>query len=207
MNAQWRDITADAERLAGGKPGNSPIFVKLDSIKNIKSVNYKGVVYRRADFSYLLAGITQRERYVFECDDGSYRSEDTSPLRNWITPATSKDSMSWIAYKYLCPSSVDPWVKIAETTSGQIYYVNKENHWDFQHPYYGNVLTWLLSMVKSYGMRSDYMSSEEAYLYVSCARKILQIYAYNLQPEGRYVELKEFNPGSVGEEIISSVCQ
>ena len=115
--------------------------------------------------------------------------------------------MSWIAYKYLCPSSVDPWVKIAETTSGQIYYVNKENHWDFQHPYYGNVLTWLLSMVKSYGMRSDYMSSEEAYLYVSCARKILQIYAYNLQPEGRYVELKEFNPGSVGEEIISSVCQ
>lgn len=72
-NAQWLDITQEAEKATGAKPANAPIYVKLDSIKNIKSVNYKGVIYRRADFSYSIAGLTSRERFVFQCDAHSYK--------------------------------------------------------------------------------------------------------------------------------------
>lgn len=116
--------------------------------------------------------------------------------------------MSWIAYKYLCPLDPDPWVKIAESSDSDVYYINKKTAYYFQHPYYGSVFTALASKVSMpLGQSSpDYLTSDETYLYVSCSKKKLQMYVRSLQPRNEYIELDDPNPGSVGDGILSVIC-
>jgi len=52
----------------GASINGASVFVKIDTIKNFRSVEFRNTVYKRADFSYSdLAGSTQRERFVFDC--------------------------------------------------------------------------------------------------------------------------------------------
>ncbi len=197
--AQWQNITEEARKIAGEEPRQSPIYIRMDSIRNIKSVEFKDTIYRRADFSFSDYGSTRRKRYVFECRDWSYRTEDTSFIRNWITPATETTSIDWIAYKYLCPRDSSPWIELARASDETIYYINKETVYNFNRPDYGRVAAAIISSVRKF-------SSEVLYLYASCSRQMIAVYEIGMDPGDEYIKLEEVNPSSIGEGLLRQMC-
>ena len=220
--AQWTDVTTNIESILGGKSSYSPVYLQTGSIKNIKSVNFKRTVYRRAVFSYSLAGSTYRQTYLFDCMEANYKNSDAQPGYwidiNWITPSTSKSSFEWAAYKYLCSSSKDPWFVIAEDADNGQYFVNTEASYTFASPAYGKVKTWVMIKEKkksvgasAYGnselawprMGNDYLDLMQ--VYVSCQKRLMAIYKLD-GPSDKEVTLDDPNPGSIAEGIVKAAC-
>jgi len=218
-SARWRDITAGVESILGSKSNYSPIYLQEGSVKNIKSINFKNTTYRRAVFSYSLAGVTTRATYLFDCQEANYKTSDAQSGYwidlNWITPSTSRNSFDWTAYKYLCPNAKDPWVPIAENSDGERYYININTGYSFRSPSFGNVRTWVMTRHKELASIRDLayrFTSPLPYgynllkLYVSCETKTLAIYGLEFVPGDKKVSLSDANPDSVGEQMISVAC-
>lgn len=218
-SARWRDITAEIESILGAKSNYSPVYLQEGSIKNIKSVNFMNTTYRRAVFSYSLAGSTTRAKYLFDCEEANYKTSDTESGfwidLNWITPPTDRSGFEWAAYRYLCPNSKDPWVPIAENSDGEQYYININTGYSFKIPSLGNVRTWVMTRHKDSSSGNGLAPRFTTYLpygynllklCVSCKTKTLAIYGLASIPSNNKVSLSDANPDSVGEQMISVIC-
>ena len=220
--AQWTDVTASIESILEGKTTYSPVYLQVGSIKNVKSVNFKGTIYRRGVFSYSLAGSTYRQTFLFDCKEANYKTSDTQPGYwidiNWITPSTSKALFDWAAYKYLCPASKDPWLVIAENIDNERYLVNTETGYTFTSPAYGKVRTWVMLKAGKEGKSTPAFGNPElswprerheypdlTQVYVSCQKRLMSIYSLD-GPSDKDVTLDDPNPGSIAEGIVKTAC-
>jgi len=219
---QWIDVTSNIESILEGKSTYSPVYLQAGSVKNIKSVNFKSTVYRRAVFSYSIARSTYRQTYLFDCKEANYKTSDTQPGYwtdiNWITPTTSKTLFDWAAYKYLCPNSKDPWLAIAENIDDERYLVNTEAGYTFTSPVYGKVRTWVMIKIKkesppasasgrfeSSWPREQFEYPDLMQVYVSCQKRLMSIYKLD-GPADKEATLDDPNPGSIAEGIVKAVC-
>lgn len=219
---QWIDVTSNIESILEGKTTYSPVYLQAGSVKNIKSINFKGTVYRRAVFSFSIAGSTTRQTYLFDCKEANYKISDTQPGYwtdiNWITPTTNKTEFAWAAYKYLCPTSKDPWLAIAENIDDERYLVNIETGYIFTSPAYGKVKTWVMIKSKKEGAsvtkfgrfesswpRDEFDYPDLMQVYVSCQKRLMSIYKLD-GPDDKDVILDDPNPGSIAEGIVQAVC-
>ena len=187
------------------------VFVKNDSIKNIRSVEFRNTVYKRADFSYSdLSGNTQRERFVFDCSDSSYKNNDTSSGFYsdvlWVTPFTQKNSIESVAHRFLCPGSKDPWVEFFESSGSlaNLYFINARTLSTVKNPRYGHVKAGVVLA----GYKDTRIAIKTFMLYVACKQRLLgelDFFEYR-QPSSPALILEEQNPGSLGASWLDVLC-
>jgi hypothetical protein len=233
--AGWLDITSQVEAILGGSKRYSPVYLQNGSPKNIKSVNFKNTIYRRGVFSYSIDGSTARSTFLFDCREANYKTSDSQAgywsTMSWITPSISKNDFTWAAYTFLCPNAKDPWFPIAEDIRGMRYYVNVETGYKFQSPVYGEVSTWVMAkyqdprpagmsaslnerlyelqrgiLLSSTFETSSSSASSLLRLYIACKGRLLGIYSLIGDPDRNSVALKDPNPGSVAEQMVSAGC-
>jgi len=195
----------------GASINGASVFVKIDTIKNFRSVEFRNTVYKRADFSYSdLAGSTQRERFVFDCSDSSYKNNDTSPGFysdvSWITPFTPKDSIQSVAHQFLCPGAKDPWVEFFESTEtlAKLYFINAQSLSTAKNPKYGYVK----SGVVLAGYKDTRIAMKTFMLYAACKQRLLgelDFFEY-IQASNPALILEEQNPGSLGASWLDVLC-
>jgi len=219
--AGWTDVTTRFETILGNS-SYSPVYYKTASVRNLRSVNFKRTIYRRAVFSYSLSGSTYRQTYLFDCEEANYKTSDMQPGYwthvNWITPSTSRTSFEWAAYKYLCPTSNDPWFQVVKNVDGERYFVNTGTGYTFSTALYGKVKTWVMVKAgKSNSQASANASSGLSWpltgydnpdlmkVYVSCQKRLMSIYSLD-GPRDQDVTLDDPNPGSIAEGIVKSAC-
>jgi hypothetical protein len=219
--AQWKDVTSEFQEILGGKETYSPVFLKGGSIRNIKSVNFRNTIYRKAVFSYSIGGSTVRSTYFFDCLEANYKTSEAQSGYwidlSWITPSSDRVSFDWAAYKFLCPNSKDPWLLVAENTDRAQYFVNTATGYQFTSPVYGNVKSWILKKHVSIDRLDNPTrllwpvlpgrgSSDLFQVYVACANRLLAIYDM-AESDDKNIILNDQNPESIGNEIVNRACQ
>lgn len=203
----WVDITPEFTKILGREGPNSPYYLKKDSVKTIKSINFKNTTYKRGEFSYASRLSTERVDYLFDCNEAAYKLNDGRPgywdSLSWITPGTREDSIQWMAYKYLCPSAKDPWALLAESVDDEEYWANTKAGYNFSSKKYGKVLTWVVAKVRAKSL----VSFPDMYqVYVSCGTRRLSLYPLMAGVADNKVEIDEPNPRSIGDQVVRLVC-
>jgi len=229
----WIDITQEVEKIIGRKPSATTYFLKSNSVRNVKSVNLRGVNYREAIFSFVWSGTTSRQTYSFNCSEYSYKMNSQAPgywfNLEWITPGYDKTSFSWFAFKYLCGDKPDPWGLVSESVDGEKLYLNQKAAYRLTRARYGTVYTFVGAFVQpKRGVANDEKSqgliqwpglpkfqdvgaieggTDVRRVYVACKTKSIGIYSLTDAAGDEGILLEEANPGSVASGILEAVCR
>lgn len=205
---QWKDITAELSGVLGGSTHEkilkeySPLFVNTSSARKISSVNHKGRVFKRADFSYFNYGQSYRKRIVVDCSDWFYKENDSDHAWSWVPPSeyvsVTNKGLEYIMLKYLCAGSEEPWKPFVEAANGTKYYYNR-SLFSAKSDWYGEVK----SIYISDGGTS---SSSSLKAYASCPKKLFALYPWGNDPGPKYVDMNSVNPLSVGEAMLERMC-
>ena len=205
----WVDITTAVTSILGKEGSNGPYYLRNGSVKTVKSVNFKGTIYKRGEFSYSSYGSTKKVDYLFDCSEASYKLNDGQPGYyqdiSWITPGYKEDSIQWIAYKYLCPSAKTPWLLLTKDSEGAEFWVNSKAGYSEAMRRYGKVYVYVTAKTEKIG--DIQLSPKMSRLYVSCSAKRVGFYELaGYAPQGNNIELDEPNPGSIGEQMVDIFC-
>ncbi len=197
----WEEITHELSKILGGHVPGSPVYIKTGLQRNVRSANYKNVIYRRAVISLLAGTMTTRNTYMFDCDEASYKNSETGPgdweSVIWITPDSPRD-LSWAMYKYLCPSAKSPWLNVSESVDGKFTYFNGPTHYNFQSPRYGKVSTWITytTSQRPQGLATESTVSVGIVRFGDTHTKLAQRYGLTLH------ELLRLNPGIDSARLV-----
>ena len=206
----WKEITHELSKILNGPVPGSPVYIKTGLQRDVRSANYKNVVYRRAVISLLIGTMTTRNTYMFDCDEASYKTSETGPgdweSVNWITPDSPRD-LSWAMYKYLCPTAKSPWLNVSESADGKFTYFNSNTHYSFQSAHYGKVSTWITytTLQRPQGIAPESTASTSKVRFGDTLTTLAQRYGLTLH------ELLRLNPGiesarlAVGTTIRTNV--
>ena len=192
--SEWKEITDELSKILSGPVPGSPVYIKTGLQRDVRSANYKNVVYRRAVISLLNGTMTTRKTYMFDCGEANYKTSETGPgdweSVSWITPDSPRD-LSWAMYKYLCPSAKSPWVHVSEAVDGKFTYFNSGTHYNFKSARYGKVSTWITytTMKPPQGMAPETTASTGVVRFGDTVAKLAQRYGLTL------LELLRLNPG------------
>ena len=205
--AQWVDISQQVKKILGPHTFDSPYYLKQGSVKSIKSVNLKGVVYRQGVFSYSFGDQTRRDDLLFQCDDFSYKSDLANPgywyNMNWITPNFPKTTFQWFAFTYLCGNPSSPWKLVATSVDSEDSYVNLKAAYRFNLGRHGSVFTFVSARHKN----DNNLNSDEIFrAYVACKTRSVGFYSLEDAAGDRDIVLEEVNPGSVAESFVKVIC-
>jgi len=204
----WKDITEEVNGLLGNSMHKkilqeySPLFVNTSSVKQISSVNHKGRVFRRADFSYYNYGQSHRKRIVVDCSDWFYKENDSDHYWSWVPPSeyvsVANNGLEYITVKYLCAGSEEPWKPFVEAADGTKYFYNR-GLYSARSDWYGEV---------RYVYVTDGGTSLSSSLkaYASCPKKLFALYPWVNDPGAKYVDMDSVNPLSVGEAMLDRMC-
>jgi len=229
----WIDITKEVEKVIGSKLSEATYYLKSNSVRNVKSVNLRGVNYREAIFSFAWSGTTSRQTYSFNCAEYSYKMNSQVPgywfNLEWITPGYDKTSFSWFAFKYLCGDRPDPWGLVSESVDGEKLYLNQKAAYRLTRARHGMVYTFVGAFVQPQrGVANDEKpqgliqwpglpkfqdvgaiegGTDVRRVYVACRTKSIGIYSLTDAAGDEGILLEEANPGSVASGILEAVCR
>lgn len=229
----WIDITKEVERVIGKQTPETDYYLKSNSIKNIKSVNFKDTNYRQAIFSFVGTSTTSRRTYSFDCAEYSYKLDSQTPgywhSLNWITPGYDQNNFTWFAFKYLCGEKPDPWKLVSESVDGEKLYLNIKTAYSTSISRQGKVYSFVAINIKPSQKNQNYENSRGSIqwpelpsfpsqgdadygdgmrrVYVACKTKSIGIYTLTDASGDSGILLDEANPGSVASEILESVCR
>jgi hypothetical protein len=158
---KWRPV---------GESTDGTVYLDSTSKRNIASVMYRSIIYKRGDFSFTRGGVTDRKRFVFECPLWAFKKDDNSPgyygAMEWVTPFDDSRSVERIALKELCGDTPSPWKPIGVSTFDELYFINSRTVFDFSHPLYGKVYYGVVASGRDLSSLSSL-----ARLYWSCSKK------------------------------------
>jgi hypothetical protein len=229
----WIDITKEVEKVIGSKSSETTYYLKQNSVRNVKSVNLRGVIYREAIFAFMWSGTTGRQTYSFDCAEYSYKMNSQAPgywfNLEWITPGYDKTSFSWFAFKYLCGDKPDPWVLVSESVDGEKLYLNQKAAYRITRARHGTVYTFVGAFVQPKQSVANYGNTQGLVhwpelpkfqnvgaiegdtnlrrVYVACKTKSIGIYSLIDAAGDEGIALEEANPGSVASAIVEAVCR
>lgn len=216
--SKWRDITTDIKKAINAEPSLSPIFIN-GGPQSIRSKNISGITYKRGIFSYSLGGLTTNRDILVSCTEASFKENDGKTgwwfNMQWIQPEEEgQQGFEWYAYKYLCPGARLPWKHLTTNSKNEDYFVNEAASYSFSSKLYGKIYSWVVAKKnakEAVGIQwpmSSLDASQMTQLYVSCKTKRLAFYglldAAALGDDK--IELYEYNPNSIGEEIVRLIC-
>ncbi len=207
----WRDVTAELSKILGSPVPGEPVYLRTGSLATIKSSNFKGYIYKRGIFSYLVEGnFTARKTFMFNCKEANYKNSETGSgdwmSVDWITPDSPKD-LTWAIYKFLCPGAKDPWIYVVSSKDGSHTYFNSGTGYRFNSRRYGEVVTWVTytsTTPPPHIKESEAFSGKGVIMIGDSLRKVANRYGLSL------IELLRLNPGIeasrlvVGSEIRTS---
>jgi hypothetical protein len=229
----WIDITKEVAKVIGSKSADTTYYLKSNSVRNVKSVNLRGVTYREAIFSFVWSGTTSRQTYSFNCSEYSYKMNSQAPgywfNLEWIAPGYDKTSFSWFVFKYLCGDKPDPWGLVSESVDGEKLYLNQKAAYRLSLAKHGSVYTFVGAFIQSKrGVANDERSQGQIQwpgmpkfqeggdidgatdlrrVYVACKTKSIGIYSLADAAGDEGILLEEANPGSVASGILETVCR
>jgi len=229
----WIDITKEVEKSIGAKSPETTYYLKSNSVRNVKSVNLRGVNYREAIFSFVWSGTTSRQTYSFNCSEYSYKLNSQTPgywfNLEWIVPGYDKTIFSWYAFKFLCGDKPDPWGFVAESVDGEKIYLNQKAAYKLSLPWHGPVFTFVGAFIRPkkstekneknqaliqwpslpsfQGVDSLDGGNDIRRVYVACKTKSIGIYSLIDASGDEGILLEEANPRSVAAGILSTVCR
>lgn len=205
---QWKDITEELNGVLGGSTNEkilkeySPLFVNTSSLRQISSVNHKGRVFKRADFSYFIYGQSYRKRIVVDCSDWFYKENDSDSAWSWVPPSeyvsVTNSGLEYIMLKHLCRDSEEPWKPFIEAEDGTKYFYNRglkvdksELHGDLKYIYIA---------------KGSPNSSAKLIAYASCPKRLFALYLWKNDPGANQVDMNSVNPLSIGEGMLERMC-
>jgi hypothetical protein len=204
----WKDIAKELRGRIGNSTHEqilqkySPLFVNVTSIKRINSVNHRGRVFRRADFSYFSYGQSYRKRIVVDCHDWFYKENDIDHDWSWVPPSeyvtVANNGLEYLMLKYLCANSEEPWKPFVEAKNGTKYFYNQSLYSAKSH--------WYGELKYVYVADGGTGSSSSLKAYASCPKKLFALYAWGDDPGANYIDMGSVNPLSVGEAMIERMC-
>ena len=204
----WKDVTKELHGRIGNSTHEqilqkySPLFVNVASIKRINSVNHRGRVFTRADFSYFSYGQSYRKRMVVDCHDWFYKENDIDHGWSWVPPSeyvtVANNGLEYLMLKYLCANSEEPWKPFVEAKDGTKYFYNRSLYSAKSH-LYGELKT-------VYVADGGTSSSSQLKAYASCPKKLIALYAWGDDPGENYIYMYSVNPLSVGESMLERMC-
>lgn len=178
-----------------------PIFVDVQSVKSIQSVNHPGRTFKRADFSFYRYGSASKRRIVVDCKDWHYKEGDNEADWNWVPPADlvlrQGKVAEYAALNYLCQKPPSPWHLFAGSRGGTNYYYNLGA--------YGGNSTSYGQLKKLYVASSQHIDNELVF-YASCSKKMSGLYAWEDDPGWRDAVLDSPLPLTVAEQMLNAVC-
>lgn len=187
---------------------NRSIYVKPNSKKTIKSVQFPGVTYRAADFSYSDFGRITKTRFVYQCEIAGYKTSDSDAgylsSLTYIIPDENSSEASQVAFRYLCPKTKNPWIEFGETEGllGKKYFLNLNTWTRAKNPKLGIIDHVLITHPISN------TALDSTFLYISCSSKKLATHSkYSpLSPMSRELVLDEALPESIGSLWLDLIC-
>lgn len=214
---QWIDVTSQMKEEAGSLrlPGPRIYARRLSKAQSGLSPS-SGRLYSAGSISYpdSRIGETVTKDYRFECRTTEYTKKDGRKEWNqkgyYITPAISRASLDWFAYRFLCDWESDPWPWqfLDQSVKGKSLYLNKSSLREVDTSQLGPLRFALFVAVASHSSESSIDTPYESYLFaMSCPLRSIT----SEVPSGSFLpsqlQLVKPYPESLGEYVLDLVCK
>ena len=207
-SGDWVDISEAVNKVRGDSSAQvSELYLKKGFPTNVKSVNLKGLSYKRAVLSWPVGSSTIKRDLLFNCSEYSYKENDGKPgywySMEWVLPGNQESTMEVAAFKYFCAASKSPWQLLTASVDDNEYYVNTSASYRFGSSKYGQMYTWVVAETSEL---SKYGINNVLRLYVSCGAKRAGFYSLIDAAGDKNIQLDEPNPGSIAAGIVRDIC-
>ena len=214
---QWIDVTSQMKEEAGSLrlPGQRIYARRLSKAQSGLSPS-SGRLYSAGSISYPDSRIGEivTTDYRFECGTTEYTKKDGRKEWNqngyYITPATSRASPDWFAYRFLCDWERDPWPwqYLEQSIKGDYLYLNKSSLREIDTNQLGPLRFALFVTVGSRSSDTSIDKPYESYLFaMSCPLMSIT----SEVPSGSFLpsqlQLVKPYPESLGEYVLDLVCK
>lgn len=207
-SGDWVDISEAVNKVRrDGSVQVTELYLKKGFPKNVKSVNLKGISYKRVVLSWPVGSSTTKRDLLFNCSEYSYKENDGKPgywySMEWVLPGGQESSVEVAAFKYFCAASKSPWQLLTTSADDKDYYVNTSASYGFRSSKYGQMYTWVVAETSEL---SKYGINNMLRLYVSCGAKRAGFYSLIDAAGDQNIQLDEPNPGSIAAGIVRDIC-